>query len=217
MKKIVLIAVFLTLIVGSGVLHGLRTERWTASQDVEGAARRIADMPLEFDDWRGQPIKIEKTDLQKIGIKGHFFGQYKNAHTGDAFNVLLVCGRPGPISVHTPDVCYEGAGYRAIGKEQLRDVSLDDASTQKFMALEFRKPNSANAATLEVLWAWNGGDGWLASENPRALFAHHSVLYKLYVIREVSPRSKDKIDPYPEFLRSFLPRLNAALYPKAAS
>ena len=26
-------------------------------------------------------------------------------------SVLLVCGRPGPVSVHTPDVCYAGVGY----------------------------------------------------------------------------------------------------------
>jgi hypothetical protein len=67
---------------------------------------------------------------------------------------------------------------------------------------------------LEIYWAWNGGEGWAAPESPRFFFARFPVLYKLYVIREVSPREKrGKTDPYSEFLQDFLPELNRALTP----
>jgi hypothetical protein len=217
LKKLAPIIVFAILVVASGIVHGIRTERWTPTKGVDEAVRRIDDIPTEFGDWKGEKQPLEVKDLARAGIKGHLFARYRNNRTGAVFNVLLVCGRSGPISVHTPDVCYEGAGFVAAGSQELHDVGLTPTETLKFWGLRFRKPNSVSASQLEIYWAWNGGQGWAAPESPRLFFARYPVLYKLYVIREVSPREKlGKTVPHAEFLQDFLPVANRALTPSAA-
>jgi hypothetical protein len=214
-KKALPILVFASLVVASGVLHGIRTDRWKPTPGMDDAVRRIDDIPMEFGDWRGEKLSLGNVDFARAGIKGHLYRRYKNTRSGQTFEVLLVCGRPGPISVHTPDVCYEGAGFTAIGSQELRDITVSPSETRKFMGLRFHRPESRSASQLEILWAWNGGEGWAASENPRMTFSHHPVLYKLYVIRNVSPRERaGNPDPFPDFLQSFLPVLDRSVYPK---
>lgn len=214
MKKFAPSIVFAILVVASGIVHGLRTERWTQSKNVEEAVRRIDDIPLEFGDWKGTSQPLDARDLARGGIKGHLFCHFRNKRTGAAFSVLLVCGRSGPISVHTPDVCYEGAGYTAIGSHVAHEVPLNDKESFQCRRLRFRKPTGLSASQLEIYWAWNGGEGWSGPENPRLILARHPALYKMYVIREVSPREKSgTIDPYTDFLQDFLPVLNRALTP----
>jgi hypothetical protein len=213
-KKSAAIIVFAILVVASGIVHGIRTERWTQSKSVDDAVRRIDNIPMEFGDWKGEKQVLDASDLARAGIKGHLFGHFRNKRTGAAISVLLVCGRSGPISVHTPDVCYEGAGYTGMGSPELRDLNLTEKESFKCWQLRFRKPASVSAGQLEISWAWNGGQGWAAPENPRLFFARYSVLYKMYVIREVSPREKSgKTDPQVDFLKDFLPELNRALTP----
>jgi Protein of unknown function (DUF3485) len=212
--KIAPIIVFAILVVASGIVHGIRTDRWSPTKGVDEAVRRLDNVPMEFGDWKGEKTVLDAGDLARAGIKGHLFCRFRNNRTGAAFSILVVCGRAGPISVHTPDVCYEGAGYAGIGSPELRDVALTNPESFKCWGLRFAKPSSRSASQLEIFWAWNGGDGWAAPENPRLFFARYPVLYKLYVIRDVSPREKaDKADPHAEFLQEFLPVLNRALTP----
>ena len=64
--------------------------------------------------------------MARAGIKGCVYRRYRNPRTGESVSVLLVCGRGGPISVHTPDVCYAGAGYRPTARSEPKEVDLGD-------------------------------------------------------------------------------------------
>jgi hypothetical protein len=218
MRKIWPAIVFAILIVAAGVLHGMRTERWRPTSGVAEAIQALDNVPLEFGDWQGKRTKLDEADLARAGIKGHFWCAYRHARSGSTFAVLLVCGRSGPISVHTPDICYEAAGFEASGPPQLQEVHFESGATQTFWTGKFRKPSSASAAHLEIFWAWNGGDGWSAPENPRLALSRHPVLYKLYVVREVSPRAKSNVlDSFKDFLEVFLPELNRVIAPRSVS
>lgn len=215
MKKLLPIALFATLLLAAGVVHGIRTERWAATQELGEATQRLAGVPLEFADWRGEHLPVEESDLRRAGIRGHVFNRYRNVRTGASFNVLLVCGRTGPISVHTPDVCYEGAGFKASMSPEDRPLRINESEVLTLKKQRFNKPNSLSASQLEVCWVWRGGDRWAATDNPRIMFAEHPVLYKMYVIREVSPRQKEsKSDPLADFMKDFLPEVNKTLSPK---
>ena len=211
-KKLPLI-VFGALVLTSGVLHGLHTERWRPSPDVEAAVRRLDAVPAVVGDWRSENLTIED-DLSRAGIKGYLNRRYRNSRTGATVSVLIVCGRPGPISVHTPDVCYRGAGYELAAPPQRKEVSAAAGSPGQFWAGRFHKPASTNPAQLDILWSWNGGEGWQAPDRPRMAFARSPALYKLYVIRELVPGPRaDKQDPSAEFVKEFLPEVTRALTP----
>ncbi len=104
------------------------------------------------------------------------------------------------MAVHTPEVCYRGAGYdlRATPAPALvRDENDVEAGT--LWSARFTKQGDASS-DLQLYWGWDAGDGWQAPANPRWEFRGRPYLYKLYVSQELSdPSAADRAT---EFLRS---------------
>jgi len=212
--KILPALAFAVLVTASGVLHGLHTDRWKPSGGVAEAAQRLPLVPARVGEWRCEDQTLDAEAAARAGIKGHIYRTYRNERTGATVTLLIVCGRPGPISVHTPDICYEGAGYEPMGSPALRQFQFADGRTQPFWSLRFRKPG-VTAGQLEVLWAWNGGAGWIAPDNPRIATARYRALYKLYISREIPPATRPEkgADPASEFLAVFLPQVERIFAP----
>jgi hypothetical protein len=216
LKTLLPAVLFAVLALGAGIAHGIYSGRWTTSRGVDDAVKLIDNIPATIDDWQGTLLPIDERELARTGIKGHFLYEYRNARTGAAMDVFLVCGPPGRISVHTPETCYKAAGFQSDGAPELRLIDLGPEGTQQFWLARYQKPNSPSAPQLEILWAWSAGDGWSAPDNPRFAFARRSALFKLYLIRSVSPRENGNgVDEYMDFLKAFMPELNKALSPKA--
>jgi hypothetical protein len=204
------LAVFV-VVVSSGVVHGLWVHRWTASAALERATARMADLPMTLGDWDGQPSELDARQLAVADVSGHLLRRYVNRRTGAVVTVLLLCGRPGPVSVHTPEVCYGGAGYELAGPRAKHPAPAEGG---EFWACRFQKFRSGVPEYLRILYAWNATGKWEASESPRTSFARHPALYKLYVVREM-PKENEPLegDPSVEFLRVLLPALQKALFP----
>jgi Protein of unknown function (DUF3485) len=219
------LVVFGVLVLAAGALHGSFTGRWHTSAELENAVARLDSVPLQIGAWKcDERQMLDEADLRRGGIKGHFSGRYKNKLTGEAVSLLIVCGRPGPISVHTPDVCYGGAGYRAVEAQKQKDLSFKGGGSLSVWAIPFKAPAALSSSNIEVSWVWNGGDGWKAPTNPRWTFASYPALYKLYVVRDLpalaSEKKKDakekkENDASKSFLQTFLPELETVLAPKS--
>ena len=202
----------LPAILVAGFVHGRWTDRWTSSQGVATAVDRLTRVPLEIGDWHGRELKIDKETIEMAGIDGYVMRRYNSPRLG-AISILLVCGRPGPIAAHTPEVCYGGAGYEATREPVEVRVDPNAANpTDTFFASTFAMPNAPDRVPLRLFWAWNGARTWEVSTNPRLGFAHYPCLYKLYIIRETfrtdGPEGDDCIL---DFSRSFLPVLRKIL------
>ncbi|WP_237722551.1 exosortase-associated EpsI family protein [Singulisphaera acidiphila] len=204
----------LALVISAGVVHGRWTHRWTVSHAIEDAAARLDRVPLTLGDWQGEPMELDRKQLALGEIAGYIARRYVNRLNQDTVTVLLVCGSPGPISVHTPDVCYVGAGFELSGEAGLFSVPRESS----FPRAEFRnallqKPSVHWPTYLRILWSWSAVGPWEVPDNPRLAFASRQVLYKLYVIRQ--PTSADEPvedDPSPRFLRILLPELERVLF-----
>lgn len=212
MMRSLSLAAALLLLALSGVVHGLWTGRWGPSPDLAGAAARCQQVPQTLGDWEGRPLEINQTQLEVAEVVGHVARQYVNKHTGQRVSLILICGRPGPISVHTPDVCYAGAGYAPVGDMERAGVpAVADGPASEFLTLRFKKPGVA-AEPLRIFWAWSDRGPWRAPENPRLSFARAPVLYKLYVVRALgSPDEPLDGDPCQDFLRVLVPELQKCL------
>jgi len=205
---------FVALVLATGVYQGLRNERWHASTDVDDAVSRLEKVPMTVGSWKGEPQKLEVGDLTHLGIKGHVLNRYRNVMTGDVLSALIVCGRPGPISVHTPDICYGTAGYTAASDIREKTVPIDGGRNLSVWAQSFKRPAAQTASQIEVNWVWMAGNNWVAAENSRLAFAGFPALYKLYVVRDLPAlESSQKNDPSVSFLRVFLPALEKVLAP----
>ena len=130
--------------------------------------------------------------------------------------MLLVCGRGGPISVHTPDICYEGAGYRQLAPEKPKTLESGEGHTDAFNVARFGKPGVV-PTQMEIYWGWSrDGVTWQAPSNPRVSLARLPALYKMYIVREFTPGSRaENAETCEAFLRRVLPVIRQTLPPAA--
>jgi hypothetical protein len=195
------------LLATTGVVHGLRTQRWGVGSDVTAAVGRLSKVPLVVgsgkDAWKGVDVPMDADQLRIAQADGHLSRIYTNELTGDKVSLLILCGRSGPLSVHTPNVCYTASGYE---ETQSEPATVGAAGCRTDL---YRK---AGATPLRVFWTWSDGGAWSAPENPRWTFARSAHLYKMYLVHPLTrPEEGPDKDAAARFLKVLLPSLDQGL------
>lgn len=205
------------ILTASGLAHGLLTDRWRGSAAVEEAVARLGRVPMEIGPWKGKAGELDRAQLTIGGIAGYLTRTYTNATTGDAVTVLIVTGRPGPISLHPPEVCYAGRGYEMTSKSSREVGSIPGVPPATFSMGDLVKSDGVESDRLRIYWSWKADGAWISPGNPRAEFARFPALYKIYVIRNMPWTSgKAADDSSVDFLREFLPACERALAPSSS-
>ena len=99
-----------TALVACGIVHGFWTDRWAPPAETAQAAERLNAIPLELGEWDGETLEV-KADEAGAGVAGCIKRRYVHRKSGTTISLFLVCGRPGPVSIHTPEVCYGASGF----------------------------------------------------------------------------------------------------------
>lgn len=202
-----LFALLITL--AAGAVHGMWTGRWTHSHALDERAAALTRVPSSFGEWRGEDMKLDERTIEAAGIAGYLMRTYRNSR-GEQVQVLIVCGRPGPISVHTPEICYVGAGYVQTSEAARTPVNMTTSGRPSdFWALDFQKPGPAGPDRLRIYYTWGVGPSWIAADSPRIEFAGVPALYKMYLVRPNPATGSDAT--LESFTQAFLPVLNQAL------
>jgi len=203
----------IAIIILTGVVHGDLSGRWGASQELQQAVARLDAIPPSVGDWRSTEFELDPRQVEIGEIAGYVARRYENP-SGAGFTVMLVCGRPGPIAAHTPEWCYEGAGYHAEGGPSSEPIEVGEGRRAAFWVNIFRKEEATVPEDLEICWSWNAGGGWKSPENARVTFAADRVLYKLYVVRDASgdgDRGEDQALRR-DFIRELVSGIDSALF-----
>jgi hypothetical protein len=201
------------LLVADGYATGRWSGRWGDGRELTQAVERLQHVPLTVGDWKGTAQELNPAVVEQAGFRGYILRRYENSRTGSTVNVLVACGRPGPLSVHTPEVCYGGAGFALEGSAARGPASDWSASSgAEFWKATFGRQNGASPEKLRVIWAWYYKGNWHASGNPRWTFMGSPVLYKLYVSQSYLPQNEATDGEGADaFLREFLPALEKEL------
>jgi uncharacterized protein DUF3485 len=205
--RILPIAVILLLVGAAGAIQGVWTGRWSTDDVIAAAALRLSSIPMEAGNWNAKTEDMDPRQLQIACADGALFRQYADQR-GNVVQMMLLCGRPGPISVHTPDVCFAGAGNEELGKADRFKIGGD--SNDEFWVRSFRKVGPV-AEKFRVFYGWSTSGNWEAPDNPRMSFANRPVLYKLYLVSNLREGTEaiDR-DPALDLLRALRPQLRAA-------
>lgn len=206
-------AVALIVIVLAGVIHGLQTDRWGTSSDLADAAARLGQIPSVIGDWSGTDQEMDAAQLKIAGASAHVARVYVNRIDGSAVNVVILCGPPGPMSVHPPTVCLTGAGWSLTGSPQKRAFNCEDGTPAgEFWQGNFMREKAGIPTHIRTFWSWSTSGAWQAVASPRRSFAGMGHLYKIYLTVPMSDRTEpaagDRVD---EFAKLFLPRVNAII------
>jgi hypothetical protein len=197
-----------TLVLIASLVHGFWTDRWHTSKAVETAVANLERVPRIVGDWKAESMQ---GDLSDKDVSGQLDLRYVNQKTGDSVSLTLVCGRPGPVSIHTPDVCYGASGFKVGRKVPYSPPGFKDAH---FFTTDATHSSAREQTSLRIFWSWFAAGRWEAPENPRITFTRRfPVLYKLYVLREMVAEVPVEQDPCIDFLQQILPELQKALEP----
>lgn len=194
--------------------EGRWTGRWHPSFVSQLAAEQLKTVPLSAGDWEGMNAEFNESQLALGELDGYLHRVYTHRITGERVQVLVVCGRAGPVSLHTPDVCYRGLGFvpmSAPKRETLVDSEEDEFSA-KCWGADFKKTTPLGRDVLRIGWTWLAGGRWQAADQPRFEFATEPVLFKAYFIhplyKEGAGWSEDSI---PLLAKDLLPVLTEHL------
>lgn len=199
------------MIVTAGLVHGVMTHRWSSNDIHQTAAEGLHQLPDQFGDWICCEQLLTDEAIHFAGLSGYVYRQYVNQRTQQSVTLLLMCGLPGPVSVHPPTACFRGAGFKQIGSTERVTVETDSQS-HVFQVADFEQPGSLSVVHPQILWAWSTNGLWASPSRPRFEFASARVLYKVYIstlTEEATPRSADPL--LLEFLREVLPHVKASI------
>jgi len=189
-----------------GVLHGSLTDRWGSQEDTQRIADRLRDFPAELGSWTmAETLDLSPTVQEMLQCRGFINRQYVHQVSGQAVSVFVVLGPTGPISVHTPDVCYSSVQYRVLGSRQAVTIQDAGGGRTEFWAATLESTRM-DKSLLRVHYAWSSDGRWTAPENPRFSCAGLPYLLKIQVAASL-PAGSDPAqnDPGEDFLEDFIP------------
>jgi len=197
------------LTVASGAAVGKMSNRWGPSQTSLAAARKLEEFPEQFGNWKLKSSeRMSETAVKMLECSGYISRSYVNQKSGESVNVAVIVGPSGPISVHTPEVCFSSRDHETL---ESRKPTAVGASGDQFWAMTFES-NDVNANLIRVYYGWTPGNQWEATENPRFSFAACPYLYKMQLASHL-PAGTDltNTDPCKNFLEDFIPKIKSYL------
>jgi hypothetical protein len=202
----------MTAVIACGVVHGVWTDRWHLSTEPAASAARLSQVPLNLADWEGQTVPGK----QGKDMAGAIHYRYTHKRSGKSVTLFIVCDRPGPVSIHTPDVCYGAVGFEVGAQTKYSPRLPPDEPSATLWTARFQKKTSSDTTDLRIFWGWNAGEGWQAADDARLAFAKFPALFKLYLIREGAGEDSPDDDSCVELMRQLLPELRRALFAPAS-
>lgn len=204
-----------TLLVASGVVQRVWTGAWTgADNEPASFAARLANVPMNIGPWQGTDGEIDSAQLATAEAVGHLLRRYVRHDTDAEVSIFILCGRPGPMSVHQPTICYGGIGFETDKETSYKVQGEGDVPEAEFNRLDMIKRERVSPIRLRIYYAWNSGGSWRAPSNPRLTFGGAGALYKMYVVYRPAPGNElTETDPAQDLLRDLLPELQRALSP----
>jgi hypothetical protein len=222
MKYALTATVAVILLMGGRAVENRWQEKFDSVED------RLDRISLHLNGWDGRELQLEgqQASWAQLGDethRGYINRHYVHAATGRHVSMLLVWGRPDPVSQHTPEQCYPSAGFEPATERERVPVDLEaPRPAGEFYLRDFAK-GGPDPMRLRIYWAWNADGNWQAPDEPHEALARHrqfytyggGVLFKLYVIREMTGGDEaSDAEACQDFLRELLPEFRRQLFPE---
>lgn len=195
----------------SALVAGRLTNRWGVSPTAEQAGTRLLEMPKNVGPWKlKQEMELNETARDLLQCENYLHRMYEHSDTHDQVAIAVLMGPPGPIAVHTPDVCYSAREYEI--KEPRKHIKFDTGKSQTLWTMRFQS-RTVDAQLLQVAYGWSDGTQWKAPEDARWQYLGNSHLYKLQIAAISGDVNREPDVVCNEFLEEFLPLMSQYLVP----
>jgi hypothetical protein len=210
MQNVLKFAAAMALLIGLGLAHGRLTDRWGVPAAVKETAQLVNRVPAEVAGWTSRELEVSERTMLVAGAEGMLKREYRDPKSGKSVQVMVVCGRPGPISLHPPTVCFVGSGMQQREAEVRQTIDVD-GNGHEFLVADFRPPGVLTE-WARTYWGWSTDTAlWHAPEDPRIEHAGRPYLYKLYFTTPIDLTAAEaEVETDPEalaFMQTFLREL----------
>jgi len=179
------LALLIAITVVAAIVQGRATNRWGASDTVTNAATIFTRLPKTFGDWDLlEPQELPKQVRGLLQTEHYSQGVYEHRSTGQRAILTLLLGPPGPMSVHTPEICYSAADFSQNSNRQHVSVGPSDANDTAWM-IQFHSTHDVQGSVTRVYYSWHDGQRWKAVDEPRVTYGARPYLFKVQVATEV--------------------------------
>lgn len=219
---------YLPIILGVLAIVGLTIPQIVMSDRFAGAnfsaeqqAKLLDNVPMEFGDWVGENMAIDKETRRTAGAIGAVSRNYRNSRTGEDVKLWLIVGHARVISAHTPDICFRSSGFTMRAPENSKHpFAFEGQSPAQFWTNTFVKEDATGRQLVRVFWSWYNPSGesqdgrvhWEAPTNSRWHFGNTRAVYKMYFTSNMrDPKETTEQSPCVNFAREFLPIVDEAL------
>jgi hypothetical protein len=195
-----------------GVIQGRMCRRWGRPQEFQKLAERLRELPTTIGDWTMKASEpLARNAEAELECAGYVIRQYQNRKTGDIVTAALLLGPAGPISVHTPDICYSSQQYTVIESATKIPMVAGKGAQDELLRTSLESTN-LSSGNLSVFYGWSTGGPWTAPKDARFTFAGRPYLYKIQVAGPLPLPGADKAsEPCRLFLNEFLPAVRPYL------
>jgi hypothetical protein len=213
-KATILTASVLILTVASGMWHGRISNRWGPPTSMRPAMDKLPGIPRDMGDWTlVDEQELAPQVVEVLQCQSYLYRIYRHQKSGQKVNIVILLGPPGPISVHTPEICYSGQGFRPDGGRVTLALSQPEKPEKDEFWSVRMKPLQEDGFVQQVYYAWSAGDRWTKPDNPRWTFRRQPYLYKLQMA-SVQPReSEANADSQSQGAENFLREFTVAARP----
>lgn len=214
MNRLYFLLAALAMLIGtliSGLVHGHAVNRFGQRNALRTASVRLGNsLPQYVGGWRLiQAVPIDdsvKRTLQCTALQGI----YSHEATGHTAVVALLAGPSGPLTAHSPEICYSAQDYEIADERQ--ELRIRDADgTEHAVWMVHGRSRHATRPSLQIVYSWNRGTAWQAVRGPRFALAGLPLLYKLQLAVPADAQPLGDFDPCQDFLSHFLSAIEPRL------
>lgn len=216
--KLVFPLVVVTALVGVGTYYqGLYTERWVPqnSELLQLLSTNLESSPDQFGEWISEATPLSDAEFELTGCRAYDSRLFKHKRTGREVSVYVVSGTARHITIHSPDWCYVGAGFKMEGKPSPYSIPLEDGTDAEFLTTTFMKTDATGQQRLRIFWAYSDDGKWIGPDVAKTYFAGRPALVKVYLISPAPEGEVPEESPVLDFAKEFVPLLNSRVFAKA--
>ncbi|MCA9186268.1 MAG: exosortase-associated EpsI family protein [Pirellulaceae bacterium] len=194
------------------------SERWVKQDStlLQKFDENLDNVPTVIGDWVGEDEELPQDEFQASNCKDYISRNFTNQKTGEVISMFLVCGTARNVTIHTPDWCYVGAGFKMESKPAPVTVECEGISPSPvFSTTTFLKTDDAGDTTqhVRILWSYSDSGVWEGPSYQKFHFRGRPALYKVYIISPVVDSNTNVSDSSAVlFAQMIMPILNQSLF-----
>ena len=198
------------LLVGSGFYRGVQARRLA---DFTGSEANcpfpLHDIPRTIDTWQvieGSETMLDPQTTRITGSTDHIIRTYRDEMTGVMLSVLILYGPAGPVTPHTPQVCYPASGFAAVGGMANRKVEYGNGQVAEFRSSVFAKSGGRSTVFQTVYHSYELDGAWSPTIENRKLRRRNPGVFKVQIQRRsLEQEIPGENEPIESFVAKLLP------------